>query len=60
MDMHVARGGNGFGPNALAFSEIEAYQRLMKISFDAEEVELIRVLDALYLSHVAQRTRPHG
>lgn len=47
--LHRARGGNGFGPNPLSWSEINAYCQLNRTSLTSWELEALRLLDDAYL-----------
>ncbi|CAB4130459.1 hypothetical protein UFOVP119_83 [uncultured Caudovirales phage] len=45
-----ARQNNGFGPTAIAWSEIRAYAILTRSHFSAWEVEVFRLIDDEYLA----------
>jgi hypothetical protein len=47
------RGGTGFGPSPIGWLEIEAYQRLAGIRLSPWEIEMIEMLDRLYLDRLA-------
>lgn len=53
--LHRCRGGNGFGPNPIAWSEVLAYCQLTRLSLTAWELEAIRLLDDAYLSASAEQ-----
>ena len=46
-------GGNGFGPNRIAYGEIDAYQRLGGFRFEAWEIDAIRRTDTAFMIHNA-------
>jgi hypothetical protein len=48
--LSARRGSNGFGPSALAYHDIAAFERLTRFSFTPWEVEMIEALDGLYLA----------
>lgn len=53
--LSAARTNNGFGPNPIPYSEIDAYSRLTAQSFDPWEVAAIRALDDAYISAAAEK-----
>src|SRR5437879_6395898 len=46
LELHAARGSNGFSPTTLTFSEIGRWSALIGIALEAWEVMVIRRLDA--------------
>lgn len=54
-ELHSARTSNGFGPNALTYSEIEAWNRLTAREVRPFEVEAIKRIDDVYLTLYAQQ-----
>lgn len=50
MDLSSSRTA-GFAANPISFAEILAYQELMKIDINAEELRAIKYLDMIYLSN---------
>lgn len=56
LDLHVARGSNGFGPSALSYSEILAWATLTRVAPTPWEVSVIKRLDAVYLCHAADES----
>lgn len=50
-----AAGSNGMAPNAIAFTEIECWQRLHGVEFDPMEVELISVMDSAALAAISEQ-----
>lgn len=51
------RSGNGYGPNALAFSDIAAWQSLTGDELALWELDLITELDDIYLEVSSDRSR---
>lgn len=45
IDLHNARGSNGFGVNPIPYTEIKAYFDLMEIQPEDWEVNLIKLFD---------------
>jgi hypothetical protein len=58
LELHQARGGNGFGPNALSFSEIEAWQRLTGRCLTPWELNVMLALDRAYLASIPAPKAP--
>lgn len=54
IDLHSARGSSGFGPNPIAWSEIDAYVRLTRWDIAVWEVEVIRELDNVFFEVTAK------
>lgn len=50
-----ARGGNGYGPNPIPYTEIDAFCRLTETALDPWEIEAIRALDDAYLTAANQK-----
>lgn len=52
--IEISRGrtSNGFGPNAIGFVEIDAWQRVTGRRLDPWEIDAMLVLDAAYLASV--------
>jgi len=60
-ELHIARSGNGFGPNPITFSDVAAWVSLTGVAIRASEVRVILMLDRLWLvaqaeSRKAQQT----
>lgn len=53
--LSAARTGNGFGPNPIPYSEIDAYSRLTGQAFLPWEVDAIRALDDAYVTAAAEK-----
>jgi hypothetical protein len=49
MALHRARGSNGFGINALSFSEIDAYIKVARAYLLQEDILAIQLLDAAFM-----------
>jgi hypothetical protein len=60
MDLHSARGSNGFGINPLSYTEIDAWNRITCAGLTAQEVKIIKRLDMIYLAHQAKQTKTKG
>jgi hypothetical protein len=58
LELHSARGGNGYSPNPIGFSELVAWQQLREWPLDSWEVEAIRQIDAAYLAAWAKAKAP--
>ncbi len=54
LELHHARGGNGFGANPIAYGEIVAWMRLTGNCPSAFEVGAIKALDGVYLKSQAK------
>lgn len=54
LELHLARGSNGYGPNPISYAEIEAYSRVMKQPLTREEVIVLKRADMAYLSATAE------
>lgn len=55
LQMHRARGGNGYGPDPLGFAAINDWQRAMHCTLRPWEVEAIRAVDDVYLAVEAEK-----
>lgn len=53
-ELSAARGSNGFGPNALTFTEIQAWSDLSDQPLSPWEVRALKVMDAEYLTAAAK------
>lgn len=56
--LHASRASTGFGPGAIALSEIQAYAELMEIPAGEDRQELMRVIrtiDRTYLDLVSKK-----
>ena len=53
-DLRVACGGNGFGPSPICWAEIRAYSEVTGKRLDAWALNLLRVIDSIYLKHAIE------
>lgn len=53
--LHRARGGSGFGPNPLSWSEIYAYCQVTRCRFNPWEIEAIRLLDDAFMVSIIDK-----
>ena len=60
IQLHNGRGGNGFGPNPIAWSEIRAYCDVMRVQLDPWEVEAIKAVDDVFLASSTDSTTGTG
>jgi len=58
MALHRTRGSNGFGPARISFTDMDAYQRLRRMTLDPWEIEAIGRADSAYMAHHAETHRP--
>jgi hypothetical protein len=49
-ELSVVRGSNGWGPNPISFREIEAWAGLTGTIITGVEVQMIMVLDSLFIA----------
>lgn len=54
-ELSLARSYHANGPNPLAFADIEAYGRLMRIPMEPRHVAILKAMDAAWLQYVARR-----
>ena len=54
LDLHSSRSSNGFGVNALTFTEIKAYFELNQIEPFWYEIEAIKMFDSVFLDEFAK------
>ena len=50
-------GGSGFGPNPVSWPAIEAFQRVIHRSLAPWEIELIEMIDDLFLAEAARSAK---
>lgn len=61
LQLHRARGSNGWGPNPIAWSEIDAFCRLTESTLDPWEVEALCALDEAFMESAASSSEvTHG
>lgn len=53
LELHRTRPSSGFGSSAITFGEMDAWQRLKRMPFEAWEVDAIRELDDAWLEVTA-------
>ncbi|MGH7605405.1 MAG: phage tail assembly chaperone [Gemmatimonadaceae bacterium] len=53
-DLHAARGGSGFGPSPIGYTDIDAYSRLTRRRLSPLEVDIIVRIDRAFLSVMAK------
>lgn len=51
--LDAGRSANGFGPNPLAWSDIEAWSRLTETALDGWEIDALRRMDSIRLTKAA-------
>ena len=54
LELDAARGANGFGPNPLSYTEIDAWARLTGARLSAWEVSLLRDIDRVVIEKTAR------
>ena len=52
--LNQKRSSNGFGVNPISYTEIKNYFDLMQIFPDPSEVEVISLLDSVFMEHYAK------
>lgn len=57
--LSARRGNNGFGPSLVTYADLMAFQMVTGFALSAWEVEMIEMLDGIYLSVVAESRRDH-
>ncbi|WP_435406470.1 phage tail assembly chaperone [Pseudomonas juntendi] len=58
LELHAARGGSGFGPSPIGFTEMAAWAALTGNHPSPWEVETLRALDQAHLDHQAENKPP--
>lgn len=54
IELHQARGSNGFGPVPISHMEIASYRAVTGVDLSPWEVKVIRALDTLYIETSSQ------
>jgi hypothetical protein len=54
-ELHACRGSNGFGPNRITYTDLDAFQRVTGVRLARWELAAIRRADRAYLSDWAAR-----
>jgi len=57
LELHSARGSNGFGANPISYTEIDAWTRLSGYVLSPQDVKIIKLLDRVYLAHQNKQQR---
>ena len=52
-DLHECRGSNGFGPMRITYADIDAWQRINRVSLEAWEIAAVRKADTAFLTSFA-------
>lgn len=52
MRLSTRRGGTGYGPAPISWSDIAAFQRVAGVRLAPWEVEIIEMIDAIFLAQV--------
>jgi hypothetical protein len=60
LELHAARGSNGFGPSAVGWQELDAWSRLTRRHPAAWEIAAIRELDRVYLEEASRADGERG
>ena len=55
LELNDARTSNGYTLNAISYTEIDAWNRLMNKSITAQEISIIKRLDGVFLAHYQQQ-----
>lgn len=55
MQLNAKRTSNGFGMNPLTWSDVQAYFSLFRIVPEDAEIQLIMLLDNVFLEHYAEQ-----
>lgn len=55
LELHAARGGNGFGPNAIGWREIQAWLDLTGTLARPPEIQAIMAIDRAWLADQAEQ-----
>lgn len=51
LELNDARTSNGMSINPISYTEIDAWKRLMNKQVTAQDIELIKRLDAVFMHH---------
>lgn len=55
LELNAGRTGSGFGPNPLAWSEVEAWARLSRLRLTGFERDALRALDAVFVRTFSEK-----
>jgi hypothetical protein len=51
LELNDARTSNGYSLNAISYTEIDAWNRLMNKNISSEDIVIIKKLDSIFLQH---------
>lgn len=57
MSLHAGRASNGYGPSALSYRDLRAFQEVEGVRFSPWEILAIRKADSAYLEQRAKDTK---
>lgn len=57
VEIAARKSSNGFGPGALTWVDLDAWQRLRRIRLSGGELDLILELDGIFLEDYAEQQR---
>lgn len=57
LELNNTRSSNGFGLNAITFTEIDCWKRLLSKPITTHDIEVIKAIDNVYLSYQAERVK---
>lgn len=60
LELHRVRTSNGFGPNAIDYVAIDAWQRVTARKLDAWEVDTVFMLDQIYIASIPAPKKAEG
>lgn len=52
-DLHFRRSSNGYSPNPISFTELDAWSRLRGVQLSTFDVDAIMQLDTVYFAHLS-------
>lgn len=55
LELNDARTSNGYSMNPVSFTELDAWNRLVKKDITAQEISIIKQLDGVFLHHYQQK-----
>lgn len=56
-ELHACRTSNGWGPNRITYTDVDAFQRVSGITLKGWELDAIRRADRAYLAELASRQK---
>lgn len=57
LELHSCRGSTMAGVARISFTDLDAFQRVSSVKFDAWEIDAIRRADSAYLAQVSKRVK---